>query len=95
MKAKKIFCVVAYDIENNKTRSKISKLLEKFGIRINYSVFECLFTQKQLNDTQNKIENLLTSTKDSVVFYRVCVDCYTKTVYYPQRKSVFRKVEIV
>ena len=95
MKAKKIFCVVAYDIESDRLRSKISKILEKFGVRINYSVFECLFTQRQLEDTQERIEKQITSAKDSVIFYRICVDCYTKTVHYPQRKTIIRKVEII
>ena len=95
MKAKKIFCVVAYDIENDKQRTKIAKFLEKFGTRINYSVFECLFTEKQLKSTQEKIEKQIQSKKDSVVFYRICVECYTKTIYLPQRKRTVQKVEIV
>ena len=95
IKAKKIFCVVAYDIESDKIRLNVSKLLEKYGVRINYSVFECLFTDKQLKVTEEKIRLLIHSAKDSVVFYRICVDCYTKTIYCPQRKIVFRKVEII
>ena len=95
MKAKKIFCVVAYDIENDRQRTKIAKLLEKFGTRINYSVFECLFTEKQLENTQVKIEKQVQSKKDSVVFYRICVECYTKTIHLPQRKRIVQKVEIV
>ena len=95
MKAKKIFCVVAYDIENDKQRTKIAKFLEKFGTRINYSVFECLFTEKQLKNMQEKIEKQIQSKKDSVVFYRICVECYTKTIHLPPRKRTIQKVEIV
>jgi CRISPR-associated protein Cas2 len=46
-RATKIFCIVAYDVEDNRQRDKIAKLLEKYGIRINLSVFECMFTDTQ------------------------------------------------
>ena len=40
VKAKKIFCVVAYDIQDDRSRIQISKILEKYGTRNNYRVFE-------------------------------------------------------
>ena len=48
MKARKTLCVVAYDISDDKRRLKVVKILEKSGIRINYSVFECMLTRTQL-----------------------------------------------
>ncbi len=86
VKAKRIFCVVAYDIKNDRCRAKVSKLLEKYGVRVNYSVFECLFTVQQLEETQAKTEKLIDKKEDSLVYYTVCVDCYTKTIYQPKRK---------
>lgn len=32
--------IVAYDISSNKTRSQFSKFLEKYGVRIQFSVYE-------------------------------------------------------
>ena len=32
--------VITYDISNNKLRTQFSKLLEKYGYRLQYSVFE-------------------------------------------------------
>ncbi len=52
VKAKKIFCVVAYDIQDDRSRIQISKILEKYGTRINYSVFECMFTDRQFQKIQ-------------------------------------------
>jgi CRISPR-associated protein Cas2 len=41
-RAKRLFCVIAYDIQDDRKRAKVSKLLEKHGYRINFSVFECM-----------------------------------------------------
>ena len=49
MKAKKLFCVIAYDIADDRRRYKIIKIIEKHGVRINYSVYECMLTQSQLD----------------------------------------------
>lgn len=35
------FWIVCYDIPNDKRRTKISRILEGFGRRAQYSVFEC------------------------------------------------------
>nr|WP_255372204.1 CRISPR-associated endonuclease Cas2 [Chlorobium sp. KB01] len=34
------FILVTYDIENDRRRTKIHKVLEGFGIAVQYSVFE-------------------------------------------------------
>ena len=47
--------VVAYDIAYNKRRNKIAKCLEGYGIRVNYSVFECVLKPGSLNFNFNKV----------------------------------------
>lgn len=61
VKAKKIFCVVAYDIQDDRSRIQISKILEKYGTRINYSVFECMFTDRQFQKIQINLERWINS----------------------------------
>lgn len=95
MKAKRILQVVAYDIENDRKRNQIAKLLEKYGIRVNRSVFECMFTAVQLKKVQESIAGKIDRKTDSVVFYRICVDCYLKTVYMPDNKVTYRTVEVI
>ena len=43
---KKDFWVIAYDIADDCRRSRIVKHIEKYGIRVNYSVFECMLTDR-------------------------------------------------
>jgi len=95
MKARKIFCVVAYDIQNDKKRNKVSKSLEEFGVRINLSVFECMLTSSQLNKLQIKTAKLIDPQTDLIVYYTICVDCYTKIRYQPEQKKVYHKIKIL
>lgn len=87
MKAKKMFCVVAYDVADDKRRSRLVKVIEKYGTRINYSVFECLFTAAQYIRLQEKIEKLIDRKEDKVVCYPICVDCFTKIKYFPEKRN--------
>ncbi len=95
MKAKRIFCIVAYDVQKDKHRTKIAKLLQAYGVRINYSVFECMFTSKQMEKLQTSVKKYLDKKTDTIVFYTVCVDCYTKTVYLPDRKNTIKTISMV
>jgi len=71
--------IIAYDISNNKKRNRMADLLSKWGRRINLSVFECVFTKKQLEKTKEKIESLIDNNTDSVKIYFICKNCYSKS----------------
>lgn len=95
MRAKKNFVVVAYDVSDDRRRSRVVKLLEKVGVRINYSVFECLLTDAQYEKLQNDILSKIKPKEDTVVYYPICVDCYTKIVYQPSIRRKYEKVSVV
>ena len=95
MRAKKNFVVVAYDVSDDKRRSRVVKLLEKVGVRVNYSVFECLLTDVQYENLRNSIEDKIKSKEDTVVYYPICVDCYTKIVYQSASRRTYEKVAVV
>ena len=94
-RAKKTFCVVAYDIKEDRKRARVSKILEKYGIRVNFSVFECMFTDIQLLQVQEKIKKILDKRSDTVIYYPICVNCYTKIIYQPAHRQTSRIIEIV
>lgn len=93
-RAKRIFCVVAYDISDDKIRDKVADILEKYGVRVNFSVFECLFTFAQFKNVQVKIKEKLLDRFDSVVYYPICVDCFSKIVYQPLKEREINTVSI-
>ncbi len=67
--------IVSYDIVDDKTRSKVAKLMEAYGVRVQKSVFECELNEKQLIKLKNKLAMLIDHETDSVRFYRQCKKC--------------------
>ncbi len=73
-----MFITVSYDITDNKRRTRLSKTLLDFGERVQYSVFECNLTGKQLLLLENQIEKIVNKHKDTVRIYRFCDACKEK-----------------
>lgn len=48
--------IVTYDISNNKTRTKFSKFLEQFGVRVQFSVYEIQSSTRVLNIVKTAIK---------------------------------------
>ena len=63
-----MFFVVAYDVEDDKRRRKISEILEEYGKRVNYSVFEIEITEKELKKLVGKIIKIY-DKNDNIRFY--------------------------
>lgn len=64
-----LFYVVAYDIPNDKRRKKVADLLEGYGQRVQYSVFECVLTQTKYDELRRRLKKRIKSAEDSVRFY--------------------------
>ena len=69
-----MFLVISYDVPNDTRRAKIAKALENVGRRVQYSVFECLLTAKQLATVQKTLAGLLVPLEDSVRIYSLPKD---------------------
>ncbi|MBK6900383.1 MAG: CRISPR-associated endonuclease Cas2 [bacterium] len=68
--------VVAYDIEPDRIRTRISKLLEGYGDRVQYSVFECLLEPQDVVELSSRlIRELEDEDAGTIRIYRVCEDC--------------------
>jgi len=61
--------VVVYDIPCNKRRTKVSGLLEGYGRRVQYSVFECVLTAKKFDELRCRLKKQVELPEDSVRFY--------------------------
>ena len=60
--------VVAYDIPCDKRRKKISDLLEGYGQRVQYSVFECVLTTSQYNELYKRLQKKVKLSEDKMRF---------------------------
>jgi CRISPR-associated protein Cas2 len=74
----KRFVVVAYDIVDDIRRHKVAEVLEGYGKRVNYSVFECYVTERELLELMDLIEQLIEVEDDRVVYYTLCKQCINK-----------------
>lgn len=70
--------VIAYDIPDDKRRTKVHKLLSGFGKWTQYSLFECFLTKKELVLLRSKLAEHLEAVQDSVRFYPLCANCLEK-----------------
>lgn len=48
--------IITYDISENKVRTRFSKFLEKYGVRLQFSVFEIKNSKRVLDIVLNTIE---------------------------------------
>ena len=70
--------LLSYDISDNKLRTHFSKFLEKFGHRIQYSVFEIDNSPKMLDNVILKIRSRFEkrfSESDSVYIFNLSASC--------------------
>lgn len=77
--------LVSYDFADDRTRTKFSKFLAKFGRRIQYSVFEVRNSPRVLTNILKEIE--LTYKKqfentDSIIIFSACVGCQKRVIRY-------------
>ena len=70
--------VIAYDIPNDKRRTKIHKVLLGFGKWTQYSLFEWNLRRKDLILLQAKLAEHLVIKEDSVRLYPLCANCVSK-----------------
>ena len=70
--------IVAYDISNDKLRTRFSKYLSKFGHRLQYSLFEINNSSRLLKQIQITIEGhfkkKFTQT-DSIIIFETGASC--------------------
>lgn len=85
--------VIAYDISNNKRRTRVHKLLSGYGRWTQYSLFEAWLTAKELVAVQGKLDKLLNPREDSVRLYRLCAACSSEVLTIgsppPKEETVF------
>lgn len=80
--------VICYDVEDSKKRKKLSDLLEGYGVRVNYSVFEVDLKKNELLYLLKEIKKNIPKS-DSVRFYHLCKNCINKSFEVCDRLDVF------
>lgn len=66
----KVFVLIIYDITSNKTRLKLSKLLQGYGFRIQKSAFEAIISKRKYEELLRKLPSYV-DTMDSIRVYKI------------------------
>jgi CRISPR-associated protein Cas2 len=73
-----MFYLICYDIVNNSRRTRVCKLLEAYGLRVQKSVFECVLDEKQYEQLSKRLLYLLNKRQDQIRFYPLSAHCRCK-----------------
>ncbi len=75
-----MFYLVTYDVAKDKKRKKMADFLLEYGVRVQYSVFECDLSEKDVKAIVGKAEELLDLSSDSLLMYPLCKNCTGKRI---------------
>ena len=71
-----MYMVISYDIEDDKRRTRIHRILKNFGQWVQYSLFECNVTRAQYLLLRYRLDDVVhKSQRDNLRFYFLCEDC--------------------
>ncbi|MFQ5792473.1 MAG: CRISPR-associated endonuclease Cas2, partial [Acidobacteriota bacterium] len=74
-----MFYLVTYDIPDDRRRTKVAKILEDFGDRVQYSVFEMeLYGPEQCEQMCDRLTQAIDPQADGVRVYFLCQGCREK-----------------
>jgi CRISPR-associated protein Cas2 len=76
---RQMLTIVAYDITEHKRLAKIAKICEDYGVRVQYSVFECRLEADRFDQFWADLIGSIDSATDRIVAYKVCAACARET----------------
>lgn len=70
-----ILVIISYDIESDRTRTRLAKKLKNFGPRVQKSVFEADISEEELTELNKLLEQVKMGKEDSIRLYQLCQAC--------------------
>jgi CRISPR-associated protein Cas2 len=77
-KVKSMLYLVAYDISSPKRLAKTAKVCLDYGVRVEYSVFECDLEEALFTEMWERLADIMNEEEDSLLAYRLCGSCVSK-----------------
>jgi CRISPR-associated protein Cas2 len=71
--------VVAYDIVQDRRRTKVMNTLKNFGLRVQYSVFECELSAPRADELLQRLRSLIDPRRDRIHMYPLCDACFFRS----------------
>lgn len=83
--------VLVYDIPDDKRRTRMRKALLGFGTPVQYSVFECDLSPRQLERMEKAVRAVMKKGEDNVRYYQLCRSCVRNAQVFGGRPITERK----
>ncbi|MEL3907459.1 MAG: CRISPR-associated endonuclease Cas2 [Treponemataceae bacterium] len=84
--------LVSYDVANNENGAKrlrrVAKILQDYGQRVQYSVFECLVEPAEWVELKTKLLDEINENYDSLRFYSLGSNWKRKVEHIGQKKPI-------
>lgn len=77
---KQMLTVVAYDISDPKRLAKAARVCEDFGVRVQYSIFECRLEEEEFTEFWLELLAEIDEDEDRVVAYKIDAKCAKETL---------------
>ena len=68
---KQMLILIAYDIAAPKRLSRVAKVCEDFGLRVQYSLFECHLEERQFLRLWKRLLKEIDEQEDRIVAYKI------------------------
>ena len=72
------FYLVTYDIPADRRRNRVADVLQDYGARVQYSVFEVWLDVALSQELRKRLTAEIVPEEDSIRFYRLCATCCEK-----------------
>lgn len=72
-----MFVIVAYDVSDDKRRTRLHKKLKDFGVPVQFSVFECELEKHEVEQMHQEVHKII-ARGDDVKYYYLCAACARK-----------------
>lgn len=72
---REMLMIVAYDITDARRLAHVAKHCEEYGVRVQYSVFECRLPRDVFDAFWEELKALIDPKQDRLVAYRICTAC--------------------
>ncbi len=73
-----MYVVIAYDISEDKRRTKIHNILKSYGQWVQFSMFECDLNQTQYQKLRMRLSKQIKPDEDNIRFFFLCACCQGK-----------------
>lgn len=78
--------LIAYDVKDARRLRKIARICSDYGVRVEYSVFECDLKEEVFRIFCDRIRKVIDPEQDRFIAYRVCAACERKAIRIGMKK---------